>query len=125
VAVLTKEAAMRTVGVDELEDHLADVLDQMRETGEVVAVIKGDEVIAHLVPANIPQWLAEVPSGDAWANLDRVKTGIDAHRAKNTDAVEAVRTAWANFDRLVTELGVHWPEDVSAVDAVRDVRREL
>ena len=24
---------MRTVGVDELEDHLADVLDQVRETG--------------------------------------------------------------------------------------------
>ncbi len=114
---------MRTVGVDELEDHLADVLDQMRETGEVVAVTKGDEVIAHLVPANIPRWLAKVPGDDTWANLDRVKT--DAHRSKNADAVEALRTVWANFDRLVTELGVHWPEDVSAVDAVRDVRREL
>lgn len=116
---------MRTVGVDELEDHLADVLDQMRETGEAVAVTKGDEVIAHLVPANIPQWLSEVPAGDAWANLDHVKTGIDAYRSKNADAVEALRTVWANFDHLVTELGVHWPEGVSAVDAVRDVRREL
>lgn len=116
---------MRTVGVDELEDHLADVLDQMRETGEVVVITKGDEVIAHLVPANIPQWLAKVSGGDAWPYLDRVKTGIDAHGSKNADAVEAVRTAWANFDRLVTELGVHWPEDVSAVDAVPDVRREL
>ena len=116
---------MRMVDIYELEDHLADVLDRVRETGEVVAVTRGDEVIAHLVPANIPQWLAKVSGGDAWPNLDRVKTGIDAHRSKNADAVEAVRTAWANFDRLVTELGVHWPEDVSAVDAVRDVRREL
>lgn len=88
---------MKTVGVRELEENIDEVLEQMRETGEVVAVARDGEIIAHLVPAPKLQPPLERPSG-----------GI-----------------WTDFDRLVAEIGVHWPEGVSAVDAVRDVRREL
>ncbi len=45
---------MRMVDIYELEGHLADVLDQLRETGETVAVTRGDEIIAHLMPTYIP-----------------------------------------------------------------------
>jgi antitoxin (DNA-binding transcriptional repressor) of toxin-antitoxin stability system len=33
--------------------------------------------------------------------------------------------AWENLKRLATKLDAYWPEDFNAVDAVRDVRREL
>ncbi len=93
----TQEEVMRTVGVRELEEKIDEVLEEVRETGEVVAVTRDGEIIAHLVPAPKLQPPVEQPSG-----------GI-----------------WTDFDRLVAEIGVHWPEGVSAVDAVRDVRREL
>lgn len=94
---------MRTVGVRELEENIDEVLEQMRETGEVVAVTRDGEIIAHLVPPGIPQWLAPVPG----------------------DALDNAQDIWARLDRLSVEISAHWPKDVSAVDAIRDVRREL
>lgn len=88
---------MRMVDIYELEGHLADVLDQLRETGETVAVTRDDEIIAHLMPTYIPEWMAKAPDDDVWARLNR----------------------------LSAEISAHWPKGVSAVDAIRDVRREL
>jgi antitoxin (DNA-binding transcriptional repressor) of toxin-antitoxin stability system len=113
---------MRMFDVNELEDRITEVLQSMQETGETIAVTKGGEVIAHLVPASKPQWLAKVPGDDLWANFDRISADIDTYRSETMSAVDDLRTAWANFDRLVAELGVQWPEGVNAVDAVRDVR---
>src|SRR5579863_849734 len=93
----TEEEAMRTVGVHELEDHIIDILRLMQQTGEIVEVTDGNQVIAHLVPESNSQRPAEVLGGAVWTTLDRLRDEINAH----------------------------WPKDVSAVDAVRDVRREL
>ncbi len=105
---------MRTV---RLEDNINEILDQAQETGETIAVTKGEEVIAHLVPANMPPWLTEVP--------DWMRVETDTHRSQHASAVDDLQNVWANFDRLVAKLGVHWPEGVSAIDAIRDVRRKL
>jgi antitoxin (DNA-binding transcriptional repressor) of toxin-antitoxin stability system len=101
--VTIQEEVMRTVEARELEEKIDEVLEQVRETGEIVAVTRDGEIIAHLVPAGIPQWLAPVP-GDASDNAQDI---------------------WTSFDQLSAEISAHWPKDVSAVDAIRDVRREL
>lgn len=88
---------MRTVGVHELEEHISEILHLVQETGEIVEVTDGGQVIAHLVPASNSQRPAEVLGGAVWTTLDRLRDEISAR----------------------------WPKDVSAVDAVRDVRREL
>ncbi len=111
---------MRIFDVHELEDCITEVLQSVWETGETVAVTKGGEFIAYLVPASIPSWVTKPPDDDLWTN--RIKSERDARRPESTSAVDDLRTAWDNFDRLVAELGVQWPEGVNAVDAVRDVR---
>jgi antitoxin (DNA-binding transcriptional repressor) of toxin-antitoxin stability system len=114
---------MRMFDIHELEDHITEVLQSMQGTGQTVAVTKGGEIIAHLVPASTPSLLAKPPDDDFWTN--RIKSERDARRSETTSAVDDLQEAWNNFDRLVTELGVQWPEGVDAVDAVREVRREL
>jgi antitoxin (DNA-binding transcriptional repressor) of toxin-antitoxin stability system len=109
---------MRVFDVNELEDHITEVLQSVQETGETVAVTKGGEIIAHLIPASTPSLLANPP---AWIT----KSPADAQRHESSSAVDSLREAWTNFDRLVAELGIQWPEGVDAVKAVRDVRREL
>jgi antitoxin (DNA-binding transcriptional repressor) of toxin-antitoxin stability system len=116
---------MRMFDVHELEDCITEVLQSVQETGETVAVTKGGEIIAHLVPASIPSWVAKAPVDNLWASFDRISAESDAYRSENTSAVDNLREAWNNFDRFVAEHGVRWPEGVDAVDAIRDVRREL
>ncbi len=118
---------MRMFDVHELEDRITEVLQSVQETGETVAVTKGGEIIAHLVPAstpsllaNPPAWLTKSPNNDFWTH--RINSERDAQKSESASAVEDLQRAWANFDRLVAELGIQWPEGVNAVDAVRDVR---
>lgn len=121
---------MRMFEVHELEDRITEVLQSVQETGETVAVTKGGEIIAHLVPAstpsllaNPPAWLTKPPDDHLWTN--RIKSERDVRRSESASAVDDLQRAWANFDRLVAEIGIQWPEGVNAVNAVRDVRREL
>jgi prevent-host-death family protein len=87
---------MRTVGVRELKIHLSEIIHQVEEDGETIAVTHRGTVVAHLVPVR--------------------RAPVDA---------EAVRASLAELDRLAAEIGAYWPEGVSAVEAVRDVRRDL
>jgi prevent-host-death family protein len=87
---------MRTVGVRELKAHISEILRQIEEDGERVAVTNHGTVVAHLVPVR--------------------RAPVD---------VEAVRAMLADLDRVAAEIGAHLPEDVDAVEMVRDVRREL
>src|SRR6266849_3615316 len=57
-----EEAVMRMFDVHELEDRITEVLQSVQETGETVAVTKGGEIIAHLVPASTPSLLANPPA---------------------------------------------------------------
>ncbi len=118
---------MRMFDVHELEDRITEVLQSVQETGETVAVTKGGEIIAHLVPASTPSllanpsaWLTKSPDDDLWTH--RIKSERDVRRSESASAVEDLQRAWANFDHLVAEIGIQWPEGVNAVDAVRDVR---
>jgi len=116
--------------VDQLEDHITEVLQSVQETGETVAVTKSGKIIAHLVPAstpslltNPPAWITNPPIDDSWTT--RINNQVDAQRSESTSAVDDLLRARASFDRLVVELGIQWPEGVDAVEAVREVRREL
>lgn len=121
---------MRMFDVDQLEDHITDVLQSVQETGETVAVTKGGRIIAHLVPASTPSLLANPP---AWITnpsahaswVTRINSEREAQKSESTSAVDDLLRARANFDRLVAELGIQWPEGVDAVEAVREIRREL
>ncbi len=107
---------MRMFDVHELEDRITEVLQSMQDTDETVAVTKGGEIIAHLVPASTPSlvakppaWVTKPPDDDPWTN--RIKSERDAQRSENASAVDDLLRARANFDRLVTELGVQCPRD--------------
>lgn len=91
------KAAMKTFEVNELTEHIDEVLHLVEEEGETIEITNHGEVIAHLVPVLELQSSVESAKSDVWADIDR----------------------------LSAEIGAHWPPDVSAVDAVRDVRREL
>ncbi len=88
---------MKTLGVDELREHINEILRVVEEEGETVEVTRRGKVIARLVPA--PR--AQQP----------VKQDLKAF--------------WAEMDRLGAEIGAHWKGDMDAVEAVRDVRRDL
>ncbi len=87
---------MRSVGVRELKSHISEILRQVEEDGEIVAVTNHGNVVAHLVPVR--------------------RAPVD---------VAAVRATWADFDRVAAEISAYLPDDVDAVEMVRDVRREL
>ena len=88
---------MNTLDVGELIDNIDEVLRMIEEEGKTFEITNHGEVIAHLVPVDMPQSTTEAAKRDVWTDLDR----------------------------LAAEIGAHWPGDISAVDAVRDVRREL
>jgi antitoxin (DNA-binding transcriptional repressor) of toxin-antitoxin stability system len=88
---------MKTFDTSELVKHIDVVLRMVEEGGETIEIVNHGKVIAHLVPARMPQSSTE----------------------------SAKRDVWADLDRLAAEIGSHWPADISAVDAVRDVRRDL
>lgn len=88
---------MKTLGVDELREHINEILRVVEEEGETVEVTRRGKVIARLVPASRAQ--------------QPVKQDL--------------KTFWAEMDRLAAEIGAHWKGDMDAVEAVRDVRRDL
>jgi prevent-host-death family protein len=86
---------MRAVGVRELRTHISEILRQVEENGETVAVTNHGTVVAHLVPVRRPP------------------------------TAEEVSAIFAELDRVAAEIGAYLPEDADAVEMVRDVRREL
>jgi prevent-host-death family protein len=92
---------MRRVGVRELKAHTSEILRQVREQAEPIAITHRGQVVARLVPAHEPA-LVEQP--------------VDH---------EALRTFWESWDALAAKIGEGLPEDVSAVDVVKEGRREL
>jgi len=112
--------------IDEIEDRITEVLHQVQETGEIVSVTEGGEIIAHLVPARTAPWLTRMPGDTVWTDLDSARAEMEAlPSSQDASTLENAQNVWANLDRLSAEITALWPKDVSAVDAIRDVRREL
>jgi len=87
---------MLSLGVRELRDQLGQVLQRVREDGEVAEITYHGRVVARLVP------------------VEPVAPPADELAAILTD-----------MDTLAAEIGRQWQDETSAVEAVREVRREL
>lgn len=88
---------MKVLGIHELREHIDEIL-HMVEEGEVVEVTDRGKVVVRLIPGDQPQWPLQ--------------------KGEHSEA-------WKNLERLATKLEAYWPKDFNAVDAVRDVRRDL
>ncbi len=88
---------MPTVAIHELHEQTNAVLRRVREHGEPVDIVDGNQVVAILVPV-LPM--------------------TDELRARTIAALDAL-------DVVAEQIGGEWTDGMSAVDAVRDVRREL
>ncbi len=87
---------MVQVGVRELKQRTSEILREVREKRQTIAITHRGRVIARLVPVQ------------------------DADRT-----AEDVERLLAEVDELAEEIGKHWPSGLSAVDAVKEQRREL
>lgn len=88
---------MKTLGIQELTEHINEILRMVEEEGETIEVTNHGKTIARLIP-------------------------VDQSQTATTRGNDNI---WADLNRLAIELAPHWAKDVDAVDAVRDVRREL
>ena len=87
---------MKAVRMSNLEERTRQLVREVRERGEEVALTEDGELVARLVPAS------------AAATLDA-----------RTNA------AWSELEALAVRIGAKWPKGVTAEEAIRDVRREL
>jgi prevent-host-death family protein len=86
---------MKTIGVRALKVNLTEVLREVAEDGQEVAVTRYGRVIAWLVPPHL-------------SPADRDANG-----------------AWSALQTLAAEISAQWPQGGTAADALADVRREL
>lgn len=88
---------MKTIGAQELTEHINEILRMVEEESETIEVTKRGEVIALLVPVHKPQQLTK----------------------------RDLRAFWAEIDQVAAEIGSYLPGTVNADDIMRDVRRDL
>jgi antitoxin (DNA-binding transcriptional repressor) of toxin-antitoxin stability system len=86
---------MRAVGVRELKDGATELLRQVRERGETIALSHRGQVFARIVPVQEAEGAAR--SFDEWETAAKA---------------------------LADGISQRWPAGVSAVDAVREQRRD-
>ena len=79
-----------------MKNQLSQILQKVRDEGEVVEITYYGQKIAHLVPAT--------------------------SAPKNDDDLEAILS---DLDSLAAEIGAAWEGDVSAVEAVREARGDV
>ena len=87
---------MRSVGVRELKEQASQIVRQVREDRMSVDITVRGQVVARLVPIDLP-------SGET----------------------EETTSLWSDIDALAAEIGARWPQDIAAVEAVKVDRREL
>jgi prevent-host-death family protein len=87
---------MIKIGVRELKNQLSQILQKVRDEGEVVEITYYGQRIAHLVPASsVPQ------------------------------AGDDLKGILSDLDSLAAEIGAAWEGDSTAIEAVQEVRREI
>lgn len=96
---------MITISSSDLGDRMAELMRQVRETGEVVEITEDGRAVARLVPAEV--------SNEATTITD------------TTSAALAHPTAWEELDKLIAQIGKHLVGETDAVEIVRSIRREL
>jgi antitoxin (DNA-binding transcriptional repressor) of toxin-antitoxin stability system len=89
------EEIVSAIGVRELAEHTRDVLQRVRETGEIIDIADEGRVLARRT--------REPPPVDA-----ATRRAILKRRHEHGE-----------------DIGKSWPESVSAADAIADVRRDL
>lgn len=92
---------MRRVGIRELKTHTSEILRQVREQAEPIAITHRGQVVARLVPAQ---------------EAGAIEQPVDH---------EALKAFWESWDVLAAKIGEGLPAEVSAVDIVKEGRRDL
>lgn len=85
---------MKTIGAKELKEHLSEVLREVEETGQIVAVSNRGTIVARLIPARFGQSSKRDP-----------------------------RATIADFDILAAEISAGVPAGVSVEDIINNIRR--
>lgn len=117
---------MKTVAARELEERISEMLRLVQETGEIVEVTEGGEVVAHLVPVGNSQRPAEVLSGATWADMDHGRA-MNAGRATDGSAVENPEASAVQMKESIEEVEAderEW-ETILRKPHVREALRRL
>ncbi|HYP41284.1 MAG TPA: hypothetical protein VEX13_13075 [Chloroflexia bacterium] len=77
---------MRTIEMQELEEHVSEVIRQASERGETIEVTENGTVRALLVPVNNRE-----PDENGEMDLDALVAEISKHLPERVDAVEMIR----------------------------------
>ncbi|HEX9988296.1 MAG TPA: hypothetical protein VGE45_07450 [Chloroflexia bacterium] len=77
---------MRTIEMEELEEHISEVIRQASEKGETIEVTENGTVRALLVPVNY-----QGPHEDGEMDLEALVAEIGRHLPERVDAVEMIR----------------------------------
>jgi prevent-host-death family protein len=84
---------VKTIGVKELKEHLSEVLNEIKTTGQIIGVSNRGQIVARLVPARATQGGKHDP-----------------------------RATIASLDELAALISANVPADVSVEDVINDIR---
>jgi len=84
---------MTIIELEQLQEHLADLVTSVRDQGDVVFVAENGRIIARIVP---PELMPE--------------------------EIEQSLAAFDSMDEVAEEIGAHWPDGVTAVEAIQEQR---
>jgi prevent-host-death family protein len=88
---------MKTIEVDELKEHIDEVLRMVEEQGETFEIIDHGKVVARIVPVD-----------EAKSSTKRDLTPF-----------------WEEMERVATEIGSYLSGPVDVNEIMRDIRRDL
>jgi prevent-host-death family protein len=90
------EDEVRSIGIRELKAQVSQIVREVGERREPIAITHRGRVVARLIPTEP----AQAPEDD-------------------------LARFWAEWDELAAEIADHWPQGVSATEAVGQQRRQL
>lgn len=108
---------MTRVNSSKLKTDTDEILERVRDSGEQFEVWRNGQIVAVIVPADIPG-----SQGGQGKGQDRPPTEPQPLSPDERARLEAM---WAKRDELIARMRTKWPKGVSAVDAVREARRDL
>jgi len=91
---MKKMSRRKIIGIRDLSNSASKIVRRVREKGETIDITYRGQVVARLIPINIPK-----------------------------PAPKTLNSIWADLDQVAQEIGRYWPKEVSAVQAINEGRR--
>jgi prevent-host-death family protein len=79
---------MTTIEIEDLQEHLFEVLRRVQEEHQIVEIISYGMVVARIVPAEEP---GDTARDTVWQEMERLSEELAQYLPPNIDAVEAIR----------------------------------